>query len=838
MVSAQKSTFYYFRNFGWKLLILSLLISGGATYLLRESFYPYEFEIIKSISGELEHEIAYHDFNHDGYSEMMEIRNFAANRYNILVRNWNGGTVDQANYWETINTHGLMFTDITGDGYDEILAFAQDKDSLFFYLHDLTAKKVIINRLFIGCLEEPISTDRYAYFFPVCIADTNIYKSKVFIFAVRSYTALKPRSVYALDLDNQKIIADFNTSSTLNDAFSYDLTGDGVDEIIVTSVATGNVHYPAKYKDDKCWLFVLNQKLEPVFPPISFVEYPSNFSCRPIEIYAERYLMVIPDYYGEKNLDNFIYLISPQGKIHIRTKNPFRKTYIDYASYEPVVNTGKNPSEIYGWQENNNVIILNHQLEIIKSVATSFEKPRPKAIKDINADGEVEVLYTSKNQLLVFDNELNLLAEFPNPNRIANIDFRETGPNKPLEISYSLPDQYYRLSFIKNKLYSYFPLLFIGFTGLVFLFLTSSYKLSNRIVNRRCIFKYFRFDSSDGVLLVDHNCFIIYFNNSFVRILNLYHPPKKGEEAVSILNHHPQIVEILKKCKDTNEPINQKVVLTGEGSGFESEILVEPYKYLFKKKLNYLVILKYANTSSQSDKIHSWSRAVQKMAHDIKTPLSTVSLNLKVLQTRLEKMHISEKENQELSEDIKMMRTELNNIQSMTKNFLKFSNLDKPHSQVFNISMIIEDARSKFQPYISSELDIQVSIDNDIKPVWADPQQIEMVFTILLENSLAAMQGKGLININISTVQYLENIFSESLEIEVADTGPGINEEDRARIFEPYFSTKSEGTGMGLAIAKKIIDDNGGIIEVHSKPNFGAVFRFSLPVIKEEEKDE
>jgi nitrogen-specific signal transduction histidine kinase len=838
MVKARKSKFSFFRNFGWKLLILSLFIAGGAAYLLRESFYPYEFDIIESISGKLDYEFAYHDFDHDGFSETLEIRNYAANRYNILVRNWNGGTIDQANYWETMDTHGLMFADVNGDDYDEILAFTQRDDSLFFYLHDLISKKVIINRLFLECLEEPISTDRNANFFPVRIANSSFYKSKVFIFAVRSFTALKPRSVYALDLENEKIIAEFKTNSTISDAFLYDLTGDGLDEIVVVSMATGNVHYPAIYKDDKCWLFVLNQKLEPIFPPLSFSQYPAALISLPIEIYSERYLLAIPDYWGEKNLDNFIYLVNSKGKIHLRTQNPFKKTYIDYAGYKPVVSSIMNPSEIYGWQAEKQLIKLNHRLEIVKSASVPFEKPRPLTIKDINSDGEEEIFYTSKNYLLAYDEELNLLAKFPNVNRQAIIDFRETGPNNSLEISFTLPNQYYRLSLIKNKLYSYLPLILIGLTGLIFLFLNGGFKLLNRIVNRNQIFKYIRFDSSDGVMIVNHLCMIVFSNDRFAQILNLNPPPKKGDNAVSILNHYPQMLEIMKKCREIGEQVNQKILLSDDDSGFECEISVQPYKHLFKKGSHYLLILKSVNLNSHSDKIHTWSRAVQKMAHDIKTPLSTVSLNLKVLQTRLEKIRLSETEHNELSDDIKMMRTELDNIQAMTKNFLKFSNLDKPHFQAFNINTIIEEAKSKFQPYINADLSIEVSIDKDVKPVWADPQQIEMVFTILIENALAAIKGKGLISVNVSSVQYLENIFLESLEIEVADTGPGIKEEDKKRIFEPYYSTKSEGTGMGLAIAKKIIEDNGGSIEVHSKPDFGAVFRFSLPVMKEEEENE
>ena len=72
----------------------------------------------------------------------------------------------------------------------------------------------------------------------------------------------------------------------------------------------------------------------------------------------------------------------------------------------------------------------------------------------------------------------------------------------------------------------------------------------------------------------------------------------------------------------------------------------------------------------------------------------------------------------------------------------------------------------------------------------------------------------------------------------MADTGPGINPDDKKKIFEPYFTTKEMGTGMGLAIAKKIIEDHNCSIDVHRKPNLGAVFLFSLPVIKEDENNE
>jgi two-component system nitrogen regulation sensor histidine kinase NtrY len=174
----------------------------------------------------------------------------------------------------------------------------------------------------------------------------------------------------------------------------------------------------------------------------------------------------------------------------------------------------------------------------------------------------------------------------------------------------------------------------------------------------------------------------------------------------------------------------------------------------------------------------------------------------------------------------------------MTKNFLKFSNLEKPHYQAVDIKKIIEKALEQYRPFPREDLDISTEIDADVKQAWADPQQIEMVFHILLENALFAMKCKGFISISVNMAQFLERSFSAYIEVEVADTGPGINEEVKIKIFEPYYTTKKVGTGLGLAIARKIIEDHGCSIDVHSKPNLGAVFRFSLPAMSEEVEHE
>lgn len=829
MGKEQKSKFSFSRNFGWKLLVLSLIIVGGAAYLFRDKFDPYEFITLENVQEDANEFRTCHDFDGDGLSESIETKNFGPNKNLIWVKSWNGGIIDQANYWEGIQGGALMFADVTGDGYEEIIAFTQKGDSVYLYVHDLISKRPIITRHFLFCAEEPLSPHNINVdIIPACVADKAVYQHKVILFAARAFFAGKPRTVYAFDLDSGTLIHQFETHSALGQIFPFDLTGDGVDEVIVSGVAYGNIHYPAPYRDDKCWLFVLDQKLTPVFPPLSFSEYPSEFACLPVEAHTEKYILAAPAYVGEKNLFDYLYLIDAHGRTQLRMKNPFAGLHESV----PVVSSRKNPTEIYGRKGDSQLIKLNEKLETVLQVSAPFDKIRPICAKDINADGREELLCVSEKWLLFYDDNLGLMAKFPVPTSAIRTTFRETGKGRPVEIGLSVAGRFYRLSLSPNKMFSYFPFVLAALTGVLFVLLLATQRVYAQTADRNRMFKYLRYDSSEGVLLIDSHCFILFANSTFAQLLKLQHQPTRGENVVSILNH-PRIVEIIKKSITNQTRVDDKVAAVEDESGFEGQVSVQPYRYMFKRGFNYLVTVGSASIPSHSDQIHSWSKGVQKMAHDIKTPLSTVALNLKVLQTRLERIHLSEAERRDLSDDIGMMRTELDRIQSVTRNFLKFSNLDKPHFQGFDIKGVIEEATHRFQPYVNAEFSIDVSIDNDVKPAWADPQQIEMVFTILMENALAAMQGKGSISIHVSLVQFLEAPLSESLEIEVADTGHGIREEDKERVFEPYFSTKPDGTGMGLAIAKKIVQDNGGSIEVYSKPHFGAVFRFSLPTIRE-----
>jgi nitrogen fixation/metabolism regulation signal transduction histidine kinase len=383
-------------------------------------------------------------------------------------------------------------------------------------------------------------------------------------------------------------------------------------------------------------------------------------------------------------------------------------------------------------------------------------------------------------------------------------------------------------------MYSFVPLFFFLLNGLVFISLKGANVLLAFISIQLNSCKFFIHNSSGAILITNNKGKILKTNNKLSQIINLSYEPITGDYLVDYFTKYPQIIEKFNQCVT----INKQVELLLNQNNIELVIKFSPVHLLKICSMLYFIEIQQQNLMSMSEKILSWSSAVQKMAHDIKTPLSTVTLNLKVLQKRLEKIKIPQKEYTEVSDDISMMRNELENIQSMTRNFLKFSNLEKPHFQVCDVLKLIESAKEKYKVYFTKELNYTISVAEEIKSVWADPQQIELVMHILLENALTALKGKGQISIDVCMAQYLDRSFHEYIEIEVADSGPGINEKDKIKVFEPYYTTKQEGTGMGLAIAKKIIEDHSGTIEVYSKINFGAVFRFSIPVFVEEGNNE
>jgi len=121
-----------------------------------------------------------------------------------------------------------------------------------------------------------------------------------------------------------------------------------------------------------------------------------------------------------------------------------------------------------------------------------------------------------------------------------------------------------------------------------------------------------------------------------------------------------------------------------------------------------------------------------------------------------------------------------------------------------------------------SELSVSCSLAPGLPPIWGHANALGQVLLNLLTNAVQAMSGIGVIRV---TTEYTHG----KVCLEVADNGPGIPPEALPRIFEPFYTTRGSGSGLGLSVSYGIVQDHNGTIEVRSEPGRGATFRLSFP---------
>lgn len=316
------------------------------------------------------------------------------------------------------------------------------------------------------------------------------------------------------------------------------------------------------------------------------------------------------------------------------------------------------------------------------------------------------------------------------------------------------------------------------------------------------------------------------YNEKAKIIFNLNGNSKKNNYFNFKLVEFPRLVDLIKESMKSNKIIKECLSIPNGTTVLEGDVCITPIFSKFKILQSYLVEFQDYNNSIVSSKLIIWSKAAQRMVHDIKYPLSVAAVKLDTLKTRIEALPI--RQDDKINDDFEVIKSEIKRVNSIARSFLKFSELEKPNFQTVSVRDIIKNCLKRYEGFINEKLKIQYAIDDDVETIWADEQQIELALHNLVENSIDAINGEGFIKISASLAQYLDDALVESVEFEIADTGPGIDEKIREHIFQPYISTKTDGTGVGLAIVKKIIEDHESKIDFFSKPGFGTVVRFAI----------
>jgi signal transduction histidine kinase len=225
-----------------------------------------------------------------------------------------------------------------------------------------------------------------------------------------------------------------------------------------------------------------------------------------------------------------------------------------------------------------------------------------------------------------------------------------------------------------------------------------------------------------------------------------------------------------------------------------------------------------ARELKEKETLAAIGKMVAGVAHEIRNPLGAISNSAAVLSRDLSLE----------GEDEKLMNIivkESDRLRETINDFLKFAH---PAPYVFlpvDLKQLVEDVftLARRDNLCGDEVELVMDIPDSLPAVEVDQDRMHQVLWNLIRNSLEALRGKGKIEIRVSSPE------EDLIRIRVADDGPGVREEDREQVFEPFFTRKARGSGLGLAMVRSAVSAHGGSVRISSHEGGGTIFEIELP---------
>ncbi len=221
----------------------------------------------------------------------------------------------------------------------------------------------------------------------------------------------------------------------------------------------------------------------------------------------------------------------------------------------------------------------------------------------------------------------------------------------------------------------------------------------------------------------------------------------------------------------------------------------------------------------EAEKIAAWREIARRLAHEIKNPLTPIQLTVQQMK---DKYRGTDPIYQKLVDDCtEIVTEEVERLKALVQEFADFARMPSLSLARNDLNNLVLDAVRLYP-----ELNIELDLDPSMPEMNLDVEQMRRVIINLIENGKDAA-GDG------ATLDIRTHLTNETARLVVIDSGPGVPEADRERIFQPYVSTKETGMGLGLAVARTIVENHGGSVTVTDGPGVGAHFEISLPVAPE-----
>jgi two-component system nitrogen regulation sensor histidine kinase NtrY len=335
-----------------------------------------------------------------------------------------------------------------------------------------------------------------------------------------------------------------------------------------------------------------------------------------------------------------------------------------------------------------------------------------------------------------------------------------------------------------------------------------------------------------GVVSVDADGRISTINRAAQRLFGVPELPspigRKLDEAVT----RPELLGAYRELLAQARPGLRESVRrqTTAANGDETHTLLLTLSLMHDEEgraLGNVVVVDDYTQEVRAQRAAAWREVARRIAHEIKNPLTPIQLSAERIRRRFgERLASSPEDARVFDECVDTITSHVEGMKVLVNEFSQFARMPSANPRPGDLDSLVQEAVASYTG--APGVRFRTDCGGDLPPVDFDREQLRRVLTNLIDNACAAVQAAG--GSGEVVVATRHDPARESVRIEVSDDGAGIREQDRARVFEPYFSTKPHGTGLGLAIVARIVADHHGYVRALRNAPRGSRFVVELPV--------
>jgi two-component system, NtrC family, nitrogen regulation sensor histidine kinase NtrY len=340
-----------------------------------------------------------------------------------------------------------------------------------------------------------------------------------------------------------------------------------------------------------------------------------------------------------------------------------------------------------------------------------------------------------------------------------------------------------------------------------------------------------------GVLSLDADRRVIRVNSAFMR---MFLPGGAQNEAsahlvggAALRNLFPaesvDDFELLLRRADRMGTTGSQMELTVQRTKLNCAITVATLQHE-GQRLGYVLVFEDLSDLLRAQKQAAWREVARRVAHEIKNPLTPIALSAERIRRHLERGTPPDTASlQVIHGCADTIAGAVETVRTLVDEFSTLARFPAAQPQPYSINAIVENTLAMFNGRLDG-ISVRTVLAADLPNVMADPEAIKRALANLVDNAAEAIQGSLVREIQIATALAGDR---DMVEITVADSGHGVTQDLKEKLFLPYFSTKKRGTGLGLAIVSRIVEDHHGSIRVEENKPVGSRFIVELPITPE-----